>query len=90
MASGIFVGEIRTDLYCKECDKWNNYPTENLILLGKDEPWFCPDCLHGVDEYKADFFEDQGIKSRRCWHTYKLYIGLTDKYDYCTKCGNKK
>lgn len=25
-----------------------------------------------------------------CWHEYKEYIGFTEAYEFCTKCGEKK
>lgn len=24
-----------------------------------------------------------------CWHTYEKYVGFTETYDFCTKCGEK-
>lgn len=25
-----------------------------------------------------------------CWHSWKLYIGFTDKYEYCENCNEKR
>ena len=45
----------------------------------------------------AGLFKDSGVTLRKgidspgdtCDHTYKSYQGLTECYDFCTKCDNK-
>lgn len=28
--------------------------------------------------------------SNKCTHKWRTYVGFTDSFDYCEKCGNKK
>lgn len=47
----------------------------------------------GMYDYYYDEYQKTHNNSKTqeaCWHTWKEYIGFTEKYKFCTKCDLKK
>jgi hypothetical protein len=56
------------------------------ILLGNNNPWYNT----GTWQEYAPISLGSTETKQGCSHTWKTYIGLCSKFDYCSKCDEKK
>lgn len=52
--------------------------------------YYCPDCHYHRWYNENQGFHIQSDGSDCLYHDYVDYVGFTEKYKYCTKCGNKR
>lgn len=92
------ITKINRNTISNEYTAANTDQFQNICTCGPTIDPNCPLIFKNVYDPQSDtvIFDTKGIINRRegasthCSHEFKEYIGIMERYDYCTKCDEKR